>query len=73
LPTSRGFLIPFLFGSFVLKSLHPNRVEVNVARHFQKIVISINQKGLVPSLIKIAHPVMSMVERGGVGNGWACR
>jgi hypothetical protein len=47
--------------------LYSNGIQVHVAGHFHEIVIGINQKGFVASLIKMAHSLMDAVEIEGIG------
>jgi len=56
--------IPFVLGGFRTPSLDPDGVQVDVLRYLQEIVVRINQIGLVSSLVKVTHPVVSLVEKG---------
>ncbi|MCL0042721.1 hypothetical protein M1N07_03515 [Thermodesulfovibrionales bacterium] len=41
---------------------------MNISGYLQEIIISIDQKSFISSLIKMPHPAMSAIESGSIGD-----
>jgi len=45
-----------------------DRIEMNVTGHGQKVVVCVDQEGLVPALVEMPHPVVPPIESRSVAD-----